>query len=294
MEHKISSNLLTVTVSELGAELRSIKDADDTEYLWQGDSAYWSDRAPNIFPYVARLTEGSYFLDGRLYKMQPHGFASRELFKVVSKTENELTLELSDNSKTYKQYPRRFSFKIKYLLDDATLKITFSVTNLDDKTMYYGLGGHPGFNVPMTADTEFDDYYLEFEEKCAPKRVGFTPSCYLNGDKTDFPLENGKRIKLSHDIFSDDAIVLTDVSRKVKLTSDRGGKSVTVTFPKMNYLGIWHRPNTDAPYVCVEPWSSLPSTQDEISTFETQEDLMTLEAGKTEEYPWEITVDFLR
>ena len=96
MEHKISSNLLTVTVSELGAELRSIKDADGTEYLWQGDSAYWSDRAPNIFPYVARLTEGSYFLDGRLYKMQPHGFASRELFKVVSKTENELTLELSE------------------------------------------------------------------------------------------------------------------------------------------------------------------------------------------------------
>ena len=54
----IENEFLQVTISDAGAELMSIRSADGTEYLWQGDAAYWSDRAPNIFPYVARLTDG--------------------------------------------------------------------------------------------------------------------------------------------------------------------------------------------------------------------------------------------
>lgn len=55
MLHAIHNEALTVTVSELGAELQSIRSADGTEVLWQGDENYWSDRALNLFPYVARL-----------------------------------------------------------------------------------------------------------------------------------------------------------------------------------------------------------------------------------------------
>lgn len=51
---------------DAGAQLLSIRASDGTECLWQGDPAYWSDRAPNLFPYVARLTEGKYYLDGQL------------------------------------------------------------------------------------------------------------------------------------------------------------------------------------------------------------------------------------
>ena len=28
--------------------------------------------------------------------------------------------------------------------------------------MYFGLGGHPGFNVPLEAGLSFEDYCLEF------------------------------------------------------------------------------------------------------------------------------------
>ena len=51
---------------DAGAQLLSIRASDGTECLWQGDPAYRSDRAPNLFPYVARLTEGKYYLDGQL------------------------------------------------------------------------------------------------------------------------------------------------------------------------------------------------------------------------------------
>ena len=43
------------------------------------------------------------------------------------------------------------------------------------------------------------------------------------------------------------------------------------------YLGIWHMPHTDAPYVCIEPWSSLPSRKDVIEDLETQENLQILQ-----------------
>jgi hypothetical protein len=53
MLHTIQNKFLTVTVSELGAELQSILGADGTEYLWQGNPAYWKSRSPMTKPAVA-------------------------------------------------------------------------------------------------------------------------------------------------------------------------------------------------------------------------------------------------
>lgn len=64
MEYSIQNQFLRVEIAARGAELRSILGADGTQYLWQGSSAYWSDRAPNLFPYAAWLTDGAYYLDG--------------------------------------------------------------------------------------------------------------------------------------------------------------------------------------------------------------------------------------
>ena len=57
MNVSIQNEALAVTIASKGAELQSIRSKDGTEYLWQGDPAYWTSHAPNIFPYVARLTE---------------------------------------------------------------------------------------------------------------------------------------------------------------------------------------------------------------------------------------------
>lgn len=40
MEHQISNEYITLTVSAKGAEMRSIQ-RDSVEYLWNGDPAYW-------------------------------------------------------------------------------------------------------------------------------------------------------------------------------------------------------------------------------------------------------------
>ena len=92
-------------------------------------------------------------------------------------------------------------------------------------------------------------------------------------------MDEGVRLPLHHDLFDDDAIVLVDMAKAVTLKSNQGNKSVRVEYPDMDYLGLWHWPKTDAPYICIEPWSSLPSRKDVVEDFASQPSLLSLEAG---------------
>lgn len=289
MTYTIANQDLTVTVSEDGAELQGIRDAAGTEYLWSGDAAYWCDCAPNLFPYVARLPEGKYTLGGEEHHMRIHGIAPYRRFRRIEHDAARMVFELRSDAETLAEYPREFAFRIIYALAGKHLNVTFEVENLDARTMYFGLGGHPGFRVPLTEGKRFEDYCLRFAEPCSPKRVGFTPDCFVTGEDTEYALANGTDIPLHHDLFDDDAIVLRDMAREVTLCSD-DVHAVTVRYPQMRYLGIWHMPKTDAPYVCIEPWLSLPAHAGRKAVLEEQEDLVALAPGETYRNLWSIEI----
>ena len=119
-----------------------------------------------------------------------------------------------------------------------------------------------------------------------PTRVGHTPACFLSGVDTDFPLEEGRKLPLTHNMFDDDAIVLKNVADEVILKSDKGTRSVTVSYPDLPYLGLWHAPKTNAPYICIEPWTSLPSRQDVVEDFQCKCDMIRLGEGKAYGNTW--------
>lgn len=290
MIHTIQNEFLTVSAAEKGAELMSIRGADGTEYLWQGDSKYWSDRALNIFPYVARLNGGQYYMDGQLHQMAIHGIAPYRRFTVTENDGKRMVFRLRSDEQTLAEYPREFIFSIVYALQGKTLTVSFLCENRDEKTMYFGLGGHPGFNVPLAPGKKFEDYRLRFAGKCEPYRVGFNADCFVTHEDVPFRLENGTDISLRHDLFDDDAIVLRDMAQEVTLECGGDGHAVTVRFPGMQYLGLWHWPKTDAPYICIEPWCSLPADAGKITVFEEQSDLIALEPGKTYENHWTISI----
>lgn len=290
MLHTIQNEFLTVTAKEAGAELMSILGADGTEYLWQGDPKYWSDRALNIFPYVARLTEGKYSLDGQLHQMAIHGIAPYRDFKVTSNDGTKMVFELASDEATLAEYPRNFVFRIVYALEGSTLNVAYECDNRDEKPMFFGLGGHPGFNVPLARGKSFGDYRLRFSEKCEAFRVGFSEDCFVTHEDTPFALEDGSVLNLRHDLFDDDAIVLRNMAREVTLECEGDGHAVTVSYPSMQYLGLWHWPKTDAPYVCIEPWCSLPADKDKITIFEEQPDLIRLNPGETYVNNWSIRI----
>ena len=158
MQILIENTDLKLTLNTLGAQMRSLQDAEGVEYLWQGDPAYWKGQAPNLFPVIGRLTDQSYRYCGQTYPMERHGFASKQEYCVESQQKDRVTFLLTDNEATRQQYPFAFAFRVTYALEGTSVKITYGVTNNSRMVMPFGVGGHPGFKVPMVEGEQFTDY----------------------------------------------------------------------------------------------------------------------------------------
>lgn len=293
-EYSLDNGVLSVRVSSIGGQLLSVK-KDGKEYLWQGDPAFWEDRAPNLFPYIARLTKGTYTVHGKEYHLPIHGFLPAAEMKAEAQEESLLVLRLDADESTLACYPFVFTLRIRYELNQDTLRIAYEVENGGTEEMYFGIGGHPGFQAPLEEGLSFEDYFLEFESEGQsgtdaqpPVRIGFSPTCFLNGKDEPWPLEKGCRIPLRHDLFDDDAIVLSHTPKTVVLRSEKGGRGVRVRFPQMPYIGFWHAVKKPAPYVCIEPWSSLPSRQDVVEELSEQPGLIHLEGKGVYRNLWSI------
>ena len=285
MIYTISNPQLSVSIDSLGAQLRSVKAADGSELLWQGDERYWGDSSPVLFPYIARLYNQSYTYLGQRYSMGIHGFAAQCEFQAVDIGPESVTMLLRESEATLSQYPFRFRFSIVYSLSGASLSVSYIVENTDDKTMPFAVGGHPGFNVP-----QFEEAYLAFDSECSPRRVGFTEDLFLSGVDTAYPLQDGRILPLSHSLFDEDAIILKDTATAVSLCCPALAKRLHMSFPGFDYFGIWHMPRTDAPYVCLEPWTSLPSRQGVVEELTEKADMIMLSPGQRHELCWTLSV----
>ena len=289
MQLAIHNENLTLTVETLGAQMMSLQGADGCQYLWQGNPRYWGDRAPVLFPFIARLYHDTYRLNGNACNMKIHGFAAVSAFSVKEQSEDHMTLRLESSPETYRVYPCDFALDITYRLLGTTVEISYCVTNTGSDTIHFGIGGHPGFCVPLEDGKRFEDYRLEFDACCVPDRIGFTEALLLSGYDEAYPLKDRKILPLAHELFDEDAIILKNMAKKVTLCSD-GKRSVALAYPDMPYLGIWHWPKTDAPYVCIEPWTSLPARQNVEEEISCKSDMIHLAAGKTYNNIWTITI----
>lgn len=275
----IQNSTLTVTVDTEGGALNSIR-RGGVEYVWVADPAFWGFHDKNLFPYVGRTNGGKYLLDGETYEIPIHGFCTGRAFEPAGQREDYVRLRTVDDEGTRAMYPFAFQFDIIYRLEGEKLIKECVVTNTGGKTMYFGIGGHPGFNVPLGGDGEFTDWHFEFPQECEPVRVEFDPANYLvSGIESPYPLKDGKLLPLRHDLFDNDAVVLRGMPRQVTLKSDKSAHSVTVDFPDMPFLGLWHAVKKEAPYVCIEPWASLPSRSGVTEDLATQPNIIHLPAG---------------
>ena len=277
----IKNDRLTVILDSVGAVFHSII-SDGTEYLWQGDGKYWSSRDHNLFPYVGRLTDGQYIYKGREYSLPIHGFAKDAEFEVEKQSGEAVTFLLRSNDATRAVYPFEFDFRVRYELSENKIIKKCTVDNKGENEMFFGLGGHPGFNVPLCGEGKFEDWCLEFDAESKPERVEIDLTNYrITGRMLPYSLEDGKRIPLRHELFDWDAVVLYGMPRAVSIKSNVSAHSVKVSFPDTPFVGFWHAVKTDAPYVCIEPWVSLPSHSTYMEDIETQEHIIHLAAGKS-------------
>ena len=278
MLYTLKNQKLTVTVSDIGAELHSVT-GNGCEYIWVGNPDIWSFKAPLVFPVCGRFQDGHYSYRGKTYDIGVHGFIRPSLFTVSAHTDTEICLSLTQSEETRKVYPFDFSLKVWYILDDARLTCRFEMENTGKDLLPITMGGHPGFNVPLDGKGNFEDYYLEFHEDCYPDQFLLSDNFLLSGKREARLLEDSRILRLRHNLFDRDAIFMSRVASGVTLKSDKTDRFVTLEYADMPYLGVWHKPHTEAPFVCVEPWCGLPGTDGEFEDLETKSDMFRLLPG---------------
>lgn len=274
MVYTLKNDTLEVKISDLGAEIQSVK-RGNCEYIWQGNPEFWECRAPIMFPFCGRQFEGKYTVNGKTFEMTNHGFAKFSEFS-AKQDGNRILFTLTANEKTKEIYPFDFIFEVAYELVGDKLSSTLTVKNPGKEVLPATVGAHPGFNIPLDRG-EFEDWYAEFENPCSPDEILSTPAVFLTGRKRALPIiEGSKIIHLKHSYFDIDAVFMQSADRKVTLKSAKSERFVTVSFPDMPYVGFWHAKKSKAPYVCVEPWCGLPAYDGEIRELTTAPDFFRI------------------
>ncbi|SDE04765.1 aldose 1-epimerase family protein [Niabella drilacis] len=283
------NSALKIAVSEKGAELQSLIDkSTGQEYMWSGDPAVWGKHSPVLFPVVGTLKDNTYEYEGRRYHLNRHGFAREMNFVPVGQLADEIVFLLKQTEETLGVYPFEFDLKLKYRLDGKTLTVTYDVCNTGAQKMWFSIGGHPAFKLPLFRGDAYAEYALEFEEKEHAGKWPIEAGGLLAREPVPF-LNNTNILRLNKGLFAKDAVVLKDLrSRRLALRSDRTGTGFDFSWTGFPYLGIWAAPGAD--FVCIEPWCGIADTVGSGQDLTEKEGICGLEPGRHFIRSWSVTI----
>lgn len=282
MEHEIKAGSSSAVIDSRGAQLLSLRDGRDIEYVWQRDPAYWAKSAPTLFPIVGRLRGGKTVIEGETFAMDCHGFAAASTFEVCESAENSVFFLLKSSEETHRSYPYDFELRVGFTLSDGGLTVSYSVNNTDHRPILFGIGGHPAFNCPLAEGEAFEDYELEFEAPESLASPGFEEGIICYHQARDV-MGGRKILPLTYDIFVPDAIILDGLrSRKISLRSRKSGRGLRFEFADFSTVAFWTPPHKHAPFICFEPWFGMGARDDEKSgDFADKKGLVRLPEGET-------------
>lgn len=286
---QISNEQLSITIAEKGAELQSLTRKDPgLEYLWSGDPAFWGKKSPVLFPVVGGLKNNSYTYKGQNYTLGRHGFARDLVFSVAEQTAASIRFLLTDSADTLKVYPFPFNFEVVYELEDSRLNVTYRVRNTGKEDMFFSVGGHPAFRVPLLPGTGYEDYYLQFNREETAGKWPLSPEGLIERS-TQPLLDHTNRLPLKKSLFHADALVLKHLaSDTVTLKSDATPHGLEFHYKGFPYLGIWAA--KDADFVCIEPWCGIADHVDASGRLEDKEGINQLQPGGLFERSWQVVL----
>ena len=281
--------MLKIQTKKSGAELTSIQ-YNGKEMLFQGakvldsnGNIYWKRQAPILFPIVGQLKNSQTQIEDKIYEMSQHGFARDMDFEEISKTENKHHYMLKYNEGTLKKYPYKFELNVIYEIIGDTLTVTYKVKNIDDKTIYFGLGGHPAFNCDYS-NGEYEIVFSENEDKIEFLKL---KNGLIDTEKAQNILQDNK-ICLKKDTFDNDAVIMKNLkSNKVVLQNhETNQKILEFDFTGFPYLALWSKKG--APFVCIEPWQNTADRIDSPQIYKDKENVIELPKDKEFECKYSI------
>lgn len=277
----LQNQYLTVTIANRGAEMQSILDANGVERLWQGDPAYWTGRAPVLFPVAGGLKDDAYMLDGVRYAMPKHGFARKRDFVIERHDETSATFLLLGEPCDDAGFPFQYAFRIHYTLNGNSIRIDYQTDNLGDRTFWYGVGAHEAYACPEG---------IEAHEVVFEKPEKLTRGILHGGltHETELVMDDCSVLPITPSLFANETQVYPSLaSRSVTLRSPLHGRSIRVDFTDFAYLLLWTVPG--AGYLCIEPWSNLPDYIDTDQDITKKPGMRKLSPGETHTHTHTIT-----
>ena len=278
--HVIENEYMTVKINDAGAELWELWNKKTGEQIiWDGRPEVWNRRTPVLFPFVGRVTENAYVYQGNTYPMGQHGFARDMRFAMVEKGDDYVIHELRADAGTKKRYPFDFAFRVTHRLDGENLLVAWEVKNCGDETMYFRIGGHPGFALPDMEKEDDAVYSLYFpgQERLTYLLVDMATGLGKPQQTWELSLSQG-RCPIGRHMFDQDALVFDGGQiTEVSILRPDGSQYVTLAGADFASFGIWAKPG--APFVCLEPWAGRCDNQDSTQELEQKPGMNRLEAG---------------
>jgi len=277
---------LRVEIAELGAELMSVYDKkNETELLFNGDPAYWKRRSPVLFPNVGKTFNNTVKINGKSYPTAQHGFARDSIFALEEADDVHAVYLLASNGNFSEKYPFEFELRIAYVLEEASLKVLWSVKNINDEGMAFTIGGHPAFCFTDPFDKK-EDYLLEFPGRDALEFILLDPAAgAADPTKKHTLLLENHRLSLSEELFANDAMIFDNAQiSEVWLCAKDGKRRVGMICEGFPNYGIWSVKN--APFVCLEPWMGRADDIGFDKELADKPNVNTIDAGEifTKEY----------
>jgi galactose mutarotase-like enzyme len=132
------------------------------------------------------------------------------------------------------------------------------------------------YSVIFEADDELSRYMVEGN--------------LVSYNTVKLPFSDKKVLPLKREFFNDDALIFMDhKSRKVELKNNVTNESILVEFKDFDYLLIWTK-ETDAPFVCIEPWYGRADRAHFNGCFEEKDWIQHLDGYGKFEVSYTITI----
>ena len=265
--------MLSASVKHSGAELFSLKNNQNKEFIWEGNPDFWGKHSPVLFPIVGTLKNNTYTVNGIEYQLPRHGFARDMEFQLIHKTENSAAFSLHSNAETLKKYPFEFELQLIYTLHESTLEIQYKVINKSETKMPFSIGAHPAIAVPGN----FERYELKFEREEVLKYYLLENDLISN--KTEVLETTNNVVSLNYKLFENDALIFKTLESNSLTILENSKPYIKVDFEDFPSLGIWTKEN--APFICIEPWLGYSDTADNSGDLFEKEGILILDANQT-------------
>ncbi|SDX95601.1 aldose 1-epimerase [Amycolatopsis xylanica] len=296
-QYRITSGKQSLTVAEIGAELRSWTVDGRAILAGHPDNSMGDSHMGKILlPWSDRIAGGKYKFEGVDYETPItehwsgcaiHGLAIFQPWSLVKQETGRLVL----GSVLYPQYgyPFLLKFQTEYLLTKTGLRVTLTATNAGDKPAPFGSGYHPYFKADPLVDnaklTIAASTYLINDDKGVP--TGRAP---VAGTPNDF--RTAKVIGPAQvDLAYTDLIHTSAESTLAELETPDGHKIQLWADEKNKYLLAYSddyaegRPARRA--IALEPVTGPGNA------FNSGQDLIVLKPGQTFRSTWGVRTNAL-